>query len=82
MKLLINLTIVFLLFGCSYFQNPQIQPVESLGKNKFITSCGGAFEDWGSCRRKAQLTCVNGYDVTEKLEGSSGVHRSFSFSCL
>lgn len=82
MKLLIYFVIIALINGCSSLMNPQMQPVESLGQNNYKTTCSGTVETWGTCQMKAKQTCINGYEVSDQVASSSGVHRSLTFHCL
>ena len=49
--------------------------------NTFKTTCSGAAEDWGSCARKANRTCSNGYTIQEKFQNSFGAVRELIFTC-
>jgi hypothetical protein len=63
-------------------QNFQEQPVVPYGEAKtYKTTCSGLAEDWGSCHRKANKTCPNGYQVANQNADSNGVHREMLFSC-
>ena len=80
-KLLLVVSILFIT-SCSSLTNFQEQPVVQLHDNKtFKTACSGMAEDWGSCHRKAKRTCPNGYEVTDKTEGSTGIVREIVFVC-
>ncbi|MDB9717218.1 hypothetical protein OAA47_02965 [Methylophilaceae bacterium] len=74
-------SIFFMLCSCHAFTSPQEQPVIQLEDNVYKTTCSGTVENWGQCFIKAKRTCQEGYTNIEKLADSSGVHRSFSFSC-
>jgi major membrane immunogen (membrane-anchored lipoprotein) len=77
------LLIASLLLGaCSSLQTFQEQPVVPYGAAKnYKTTCSGLAEDWGSCHRKANKTCPNGYQVANQNADSNGVHREMLFSC-
>jgi len=49
--------------------------------NTYRTTCNGIAEDWGSCARKANRTCPDGYQIEEKNQDSNGTMRSMIFSC-
>lgn len=77
--------IVLLLSACSSLMNGEkaLQAVQVLdAKQKLMfTTCSGAVEDWGSCNRKANKTCVNGYEIVKKLETPIGGKRELTFRC-
>lgn len=77
--------IVLLLSACSSLMNGEkaLQPVQVLDAKQqlMFTTCSGAVEDWGSCNRKANKTCVNGYEIVKKLETPIGGKRELTFRC-
>jgi outer membrane lipopolysaccharide assembly protein LptE/RlpB len=80
-KLLLVLMLMSL-SGCANLLKGAEQPVMQFRDAKtFKTTCSGAVEDWGSCHRKANRTCANGYTVDEKKEDSYGLIRSMVFIC-
>lgn len=70
-----------MLSACSSLSNYQEQPVIELGENTFNTTCNGMAEAFDSCYRKAKRTCVNGYDVLDKVQLKDFVHRELTFKC-
>jgi hypothetical protein len=82
MKKYLLITSLILVGACSSMQNFQEQPVVPYGEAKtYKTTCSGLAEDWGSCHRKANKTCPNGYQVANQNADSNGVHREMVFSC-
>jgi hypothetical protein len=84
MKLL-TLLIAFSVTGCSSLMNSgnAVQPVmvKDAKQQIMITTCSGLVEDWGTCNRKANKTCVNGYEMIEKKENPAGAERELTFKC-
>jgi hypothetical protein len=76
---------IFFLSACSSLMNPEgaLQPVQvSDAKQQLMfTTCSGAVEDWGSCNRKANKSCVKGYEIVKKLETPIGGKRELTFKC-
>ena len=70
-----------LLAGCAQLMHGQQQPVIEKGNNTYFTTCSGTVEDWGSCNRKANKTCPNGYNTVDKFESAVGGRRELTFSC-
>ncbi len=69
--------------SCAQLIKGEQQPViEKNFKEKiFFTTCGGAVEDWGSCNKKAQKTCSNGFSVIKRFESPVGGRRELTFQC-
>jgi hypothetical protein len=84
MKKLFVLLSVVLLSACTQLMSGQMQPVKTLDykNSKYFTTCGGAVEDWGSCKDKARQTCPNGYAVIDRVESAVGGRREFTFQCI
>ena len=78
------LLIIALLSGCAQLSNGQVQPVvvKDSVKQIFLTNCGGAVEDWGTCHSKAMNACVNGYTIIQKVQNSTGTQRELTFKCI
>ena len=74
---------LFILAGCQQLMHGATQPVviKDLKNGVYFTTCAGAVEDWGSCHEKARNTCVNGYDVTKRIESPVGGRRELTFQC-
>lgn len=73
---------LFLLTSCAQLMKGAEQPVTQYRDAKtFRTTCSGAAEDWGSCARKANRTCSNGYQIEEKIQEGQGAIRTMIFSC-
>lgn len=70
-----------LLVGCAQLMKGEQQPVVQRGQGLYFTTCSGTVEEWGSCYRKAKQTCSNGYEITNKVEGSVGGKRELEFMC-
>jgi len=76
------LILVIVLFpGCAQLKQGQLQPVVPEAEGAYFTTCSGSVEDWGSCYRKANTTCKNGYETLHKFESAVGGRREFKFSC-
>ena len=74
--------LIILLASCGQLMKGAEQPIAQFrDTNTFKTSCSGAAEDWGSCARKANRTCLNGYNIEEKNQDSQGAIRIMIFSC-
>jgi len=68
--------------SCAQLMKGAEQPVTQFRDAKtFRTTCSGSAEDWGSCARKANRTCANGYQIEEKFQDSNGAIRTMIFSC-
>lgn len=80
MRVLI-LIVTLLVAGCAQLMKGQQQPVVAKGQGLYFTTCSGTVEEWGSCFSKAKQTCVNGYEITSKNEGSVGGRREMEFLC-
>ena len=84
MKSLTILIAVFLA-ACSSLMNGAntAQPVlvKDSKQQIMFTSCTGAVEDWGSCSRKANKACSNGYEVLNRDEDIVGAKREITFKC-
>lgn len=81
MKLILVITLM-LFTSCAQLMKGAEQPVVQYRDVKtFKTTCSGAAEDWGSCARKANRTCANGYKIEEKIQDSNGGIRTMIFSC-
>ena len=80
MKYLFTL-FVLVLTGCAQLQHGQMQPVKSIGSNKYFTTCAGAVEDWPSCYDKASTTCNGKYDVITRDDNNRGTKRELTFQC-
>ena len=74
-----------LLSACSSLMNGEkaLQPVQVLDAKQqlMFTTCSGAVEDWTSCSRKANKTCVNSYEIVKKHETPIGGKRELTFRC-
>ncbi len=71
-----------LLTSCTSLRTFQEQPVVQFRDNKtFKTTCSGLAEDWGSCHRKANRTCGNGYEIADQSRDGNGVIREMIFTC-
>lgn len=81
MKFIILVTLL-LLTSCAQLMKGAEQPVTQYRDAKtYRTTCSGVAEDWGSCARKANRTCPNGYQIEEKVQDSNGAIRTMIFSC-
>ncbi len=76
------LVLLVLLSSCAQLMKGTEQPViQYRDTNTFKTTCSGAAEDWGSCARKANRTCPNGYNIDDKVQDGYGAIRALIFSC-
>lgn len=76
------LIVMLLLTSCAQLMKGAEQPVVQYRDiNTFKTTCSGAAEDWGSCTRKANRTCPNGYNIEDKIQDGNGAIRALIFSC-
>jgi hypothetical protein len=82
MKFIIFIFMVSL-SGCAQLMHGERQPVvlKDYKQKIYFTSCGGAVEEWGSCKDKASETCVNGYSIINRLESAVGGRRELTFQC-
>ena len=84
---IINKHIFIILFfstftsACQQLLNGQEQPVKIKGNGEYITTCGGAVENWGSCFEKAGRTCPRGYQITSQTSDNRGTNREIVFTC-
>ena len=76
--------LALMLVSCAQLMNGELQPVRPVNANKqtYFTTCSGAVEDWNSCYKKAQKTCVNGYTILSKNENANGGFRDMTFQCI
>ena len=79
----IFLILFFIIFisACQQLLNGQEQPVKMKSNGEFITTCGGAVENWGSCFQKAGRTCSKGYKITSQTSDNRGTYREIVFTC-
>ncbi len=84
MKQILVISALFL-SACSSLMNGEkaLQPVQVLDAKQQLmyTTCSGAVEDWGSCSRKANKTCANGYENVKTKETPVGGKRELTFRC-
>lgn len=71
------------LAACTQLMHGQEQPIitKDIRNKIYLTTCGGAVEDWASCYDKARRTCGNDYSVITKGDDSRGTYRSITFQC-
>jgi len=72
---------VILLSGCAAMTHDHPQPVRQISANTYMTTCGGAVEDWNTCYDKAYKTCDGKYTVISKEDNSHGTKRVVNFEC-
>jgi hypothetical protein len=80
----IKLTVIAVfLVGCNQLIKGQEQPVVStdIKQGIYSVTCAGAVEHWGSCFRKANQKCEQGYKALNQNENSTGTKRELTFQC-